>query len=124
MSFLYPLTTVVDKIVEDISKSLQKSSHERWQLDDLIRYAKFVGDELSVNSVLNEFKEAQGFKRPTIELVFKKTYMTIDEIVFVKHWTCYPELDYEPYFKITREITAQLRRSQIRPVDNVTGNPC
>lgn len=117
MSFLYPLTPVVEKISTDIIESLNKNHYDRLQFKDLTKYIEFVGDELSVNSDLIDFKEASGFKNPTIELTFKKIYMTIDELVFLKHWTCYPDVNSEVYFKITTEMLALLRRLKIRPVD-------
>lgn len=111
----YPLTDTMNVIVRDLTAALRATRPKDEHLLDLIRYTRFVSEELAVNAKLLNCTEAEGFKNPTMALLYEKTYTTVSEVRYIKHWPC---LTGNPsdYQQVTNEITARLLRSQMRLV--------
>lgn len=105
---LYPLTKPVEEIVNVLSKNI---THDR---KDVLLFIEWVAAELVVNAKLISCILHPEFQLPTFELLYKKDYLTVENVLYKKHWTL--KGDSELYMIMLGELQARIRRLELRPI--------
>lgn len=111
---IYPLRPKVDTIVATIREAIEGLDLKPNEKADLKRFAGWVGDELAVNARFKSCEKAVGFSNDTMELIFEKDYLSVQELKYKKHWPMHAPLF--RYQEVTSELTARLKRTELRLV--------